>query len=189
MLIKQYVSDCRRVNLVGGWIIVIDCLILLHHTHGLDVCSRLLVRPEQFRNALRIGQLIVHKFEVVMEDGVFGDIVSLALRKVVWWGEHWIHSNSKCIFQHIRNHPVKYRTASLQAWVRIDLDQVSLELTINHKVQTEYLEVVLEFCWVKEQTGCSDRISSYLFHYRVDVSHEALFTVVAFEVALELSVA
>jgi hypothetical protein len=49
---------------------------------------------------------------------------------------------------HGRNDTTQQHAGYLQTGVRIDFNQPNFELSVNHKVQSKYLKVVLPSVWV-----------------------------------------
>ena len=57
-----------------------------------------------------------------------------------WWSEKWINCQPKYIFKHIGNNPFKNQRRKLKTRITIDLYEIGLEITVNNKIQSKYLE-------------------------------------------------
>ena len=94
------------------------------------------------------------------------------------------------MFEHVGDDPAEQLAADLEAGVGVDLDQPHLELLVDHEVQPEDLEVVLQAAGVQLQEGGLNRVGGDGPHLGVDVFGEAAaaLAVLLVEVALELVV-
>lgn len=59
------------------------------------------------------------------------------------WRVQRIETKPERILNHYGYYSLENRTIDLQARIIIDLDQPRLEIFVNHKIQSEYLKIVL----------------------------------------------
>lgn len=54
-----------------------------------------------------------------------------------------VEGETEGLVEHLRYDAAEERTGQLEAGISIDFDEPGIEISVNHEVQSEYLEVVL----------------------------------------------
>lgn len=93
------------------------------------------------------------EFELVVVEGVFGDVVLIVVTKVVGRGEHRIEAHPQYVLYHVGDQPLQDRGGQLQAGVGVDLDQPGLEVLVHHEIQPKQLEVLVPVLPIKGNPG------------------------------------
>mmetsp|Transcript_108483 Transcript_108483/g.346204 ORF Transcript_108483/g.346204 Transcript_108483/m.346204 type:complete len:216 (-) Transcript_108483:1531-2178(-) len=79
-------------------------------------------------------------------------------------GKYPIEGDLQRFVQHFRNEVRQIGVAEFQARVRVDLDQPYAEGCVDHEVETEHLEAIVDFLGVQLRSCCSDSVRHQALH-------------------------
>jgi hypothetical protein len=102
--------------------------------------------------------------ELIALEVVVGRVLVLAL--IRWWKER-IDCNSEGILYHRGNQPSEEGGTKLEAGIGIDLYEPSVEVLIDHEVQSEDLEGELSPVLVEDGIGGPHEVSGKLLNFLI----------------------
>ena len=88
---------------------------------------------------------------------------------MTFWRKKWIESNSECILYQRRYDSAEDIAINNKTRIKINLDQIWLEIPVDHKIESKKLKVISSPVFIETEIICLYDISHYLSHLLYDV--------------------
>lgn len=112
------------------------------------------------------------------------------VREVSGRWEYGIDANSECVFCHLGNDSLQKLRTQLQTWIRVHLYQPYIKFTVDHKVQSQQLKVMLKPFRIQLPVCRLYRINRNSFHPWINLLSKVVLSLAInrIQVPLELSI-